>query len=202
MNPEPLEIIIGDTITWIRRSVQAAYENDAGTVEYADIKASEGWVLKFTAVGRLGIFSITASADTDNADDFKFTASAATTAAYVAGDYQWQLAATKTVGLSTTRYTIAEGWVTLLDNIAGRSALYDNRSHAKKVLDAIEAVIEGRASLDQMSYQIAGRSLSKTPLSDLIKLRSVYKDEYDGEVATARIQAGLASKRKILTRFK
>jgi hypothetical protein len=198
MNPEPLEIIIGDTLTWIRRSVQAAYENDAGTTEYTDIKASEGWTLKFTAVGRLGIVAITAAADTDNADDFKFTATAAVTAAYVAGDYQWQVTATKT----TTRYTIAEGWVTLLDNISGRSALYDNRSHAKKVLDAIEAVIEGRASLDQMSYAIAGRQLSRTPIPDLMKLRSLYKDEYDGEVATARIQAGLASKRKILTRFK
>jgi len=202
MNPEPLEIIIGDTITWIRRSVQAAYENDAGTLEYTDIKASEGWTLKFTAVGRLGVFSITASADTDNADDFKFTAAAAVTAAYVAGDYQWQLTATRTIAEISTRYTIAEGWVTLLDNIAGRSALYDNRSHAKKVLDAIEAVIEGRASQDQMSYQIAGRQLSRTPITDLMKLRSLYKDEYDGEVATARIQAGLASKRKILTRFK
>jgi hypothetical protein len=198
MNPEPLEIIIGDTLTWIRRSVQAAYQNDSGTLDYTDIKASEGWTLKFTAVGKLGIISITAGADTDNADDFKFTATAAVTAAYVAGDYQWQVTATKT----TTRYTIAEGWVTLLDNISGRFALYDNRSHAKKVLDAIEAVIEGRASLDQMSYAIAGRQLSRTPIPDLMKLRSLYKDEYDGEVATARIQAGLASKRKILTRFK
>jgi hypothetical protein len=198
VNPEPLEIIIGDTITWIRRNVQAAYENDASTIEYADIKASAGWTLKFTAVGRLGIVAITAAADPDNSDDFKFTATAAVTAAYVAGDYKWQLTATKT----TTRYTIAEGWVTLLDNIAVRTALYDNRSHAKKVLDAIEAVIEGRASQDQMSYQIGGRSLSKTPIPDLIKLRSLYKDEYEGEVATARISAGLASKRKILTRFK
>lgn len=198
MNPEPIEIIIGDTITWIRRNVQAASENDAGAVEYADIKASEGWTLKFTAVGKLGIFTITAAADSDNADDFKFTIAAATTAAYTAGDYKWQLVATKT----TTRYTIAEGWITLTDNISGRSALYDNRSHAKKVLDAIEAVIEGRASMDQMGYQIAGRSLSRTPIPDLIKLRSLYKDEYDGELATARIQMGLASKRKILTRFK
>jgi len=198
MNPEPIEIIIGDTITWIRRNVQAASENDSGTLEYTDIKASDGWTLKFTAVGKLGIFVITAAADSDNADDFKFTAAAATTAAYVAGDYKWQLVATKT----TTRYTIAEGWITLTDNISGRSALYDNRSHAKKVLDAIEAVIEGRASKDQMGYQIAGRSLTMTPIPDLIKLRSIYKDEYDGEVATARVAAGLSSKRKILTRFK
>jgi hypothetical protein len=195
--PEPTEIIIGDTITWKRRSVQAISENDNGTVETTDIKASEGWTLKYVAVGRLGVVSITASADTDNADDFKFTATAATTAAYVAGDYQWQIVATKT----TTRYTIATGIVTVTDNIAGRSAAYDNRSHAKKVLDAIEAVIEGRASADQQSYTIAGRSLTRTPMQDLMRLRSMYKSEYEAEVSTANIEAGLSGKSKIFTRF-
>jgi hypothetical protein len=196
-NPEPTEFRVGDSISWVRRAVQAVEANDNGVLEYTDIKASDGWTLKFTAVGKVGIIAITASADDDNADDFKFTAAAATTAAYAAGDYQWQITATK----STTRYTIAEGLITLLDNISGRSALYDNRSHAKKVLDAIEAVIEGRASQDQMQYSIAGRSLSRTPIPDLMKLRATYKTEYDNELATANMEAGLGSKRKIYTRF-
>jgi hypothetical protein len=197
MNPEPSELIIGDTITWIRRSVQAISENDNGTVETIDIKASEGWALKFTAVGPDGIAAINAAADPDNADDFKFTANATTTAAYKEGDYQWQITATK----SPDRYTIATGIITFKDNIAVRSALYDNRSHAKKVLDAIEAVIEGRASQDQMGYTIAGRSLSRTPLPDLLKLRATYKTEYDNELATANIAAGLGTGRKVYTRF-
>lgn len=197
MYPEPTEIIIGDTLTWVRRSVQTVTENDNGIIETTDIKASDGWALKYVAVGRLGIITINATADDDNADDFKFTASAATTAAYVAGDYEWQIVATKT----TTRYTIATGKVKALDNIAGRSALYDNRSHAKKVLDAIEAVIEGRASADQQAYQIAGRSLTRTPLQDLMRLRAMYKAEYDAEVATANIESGLSNKNKIYTRF-
>ncbi len=197
MNPEPSDLIIGDSVSWTRRGVQAISKNDAGTLETTDIKASAGWALKFTAVGKNGIVALTAAADTTNPDDFIFTAAAATTAAYIAGDYQWQLVAIKT----TTRYTIAEGWITLKDNIAGRSALYDNRSHPKKVLDAIEAVIEGRASQDQMGYTIAGRSLSKTPIPDLMKLRAAYKAEYDSEVATANIKAGLGSGNKIYTRF-
>lgn len=197
MNPEPAEIIIGDTITWIRRDVEAVSENDNGTLDYTDIKASEGWTLKFVAVGDRGFVSITATADTDDADDFKFTATAAATALYAAGNYQWQVTATKT----TTRYTIAEGTVVLLDNIGGRSALYDNRSHAKKVLDAIEAVIEGRATKDQQQYQIAGRSLQLTPIPDLLRMRSIYLSEYNSELEADRIKAGFPSKRKILTRF-
>lgn len=195
--PEPNEIIIGDTITWKRRSVQAVSENDNGIIETTDIKASDGWALKFVAVGKNGAITINAAADDENADDFKFTATAAQTGAYVAGDYQWQIVATKT----TTRYTIATGICTVTDNIAGRSAAYDNRSHAKKVLDAIEAVIEGRATADQQSYTIAGRSLTRTPLQDLMRLRAMYKAEYDAEVATANIAAGLSGKNKIFTRF-
>ncbi len=197
MNPEPTEIIIGDTLSWVRRNVIANTINDDGTVETVDILASEGWELKFVAVGKLGQFSITATADTEDVDDFIFTATAATTAAYTAGDYQWQLVAT----LTTTRYTIALGRVVLLDNVAARIALYDNRSHAKKVLDAIEAVLEGRASRQDQAYSIAGRSLSLTPIPDLIKLRQIYKREYEGELATENINAGLGSGRKILTRF-
>ena len=197
MNPEPLEIIAGDTASWVRRSVIAYSVNDDGTPEETEIKASAGWTLKYVAVGKLGVISITASADTECADDFLFTAAAATTAAYVAGDYQWQLVATKT----TTRHTIAVGRVTLIDNIAGRSALYDNRSHAKKVLDAIEAVLEGRASRQDQAYTIAGRSLQLTPISDLLKLRTLYKREYEGELAVVSMKSGRGSKRKILTRF-
>lgn len=196
-NIEPIEIIIGDTVTWIRRSVQALSENDNGTIDTIYIKASEGWALKIVAVGRLGQFSITAAADTDNADDFKFTATAAVSAAYIAGDYKWQLVATKT----TTRYTIAEGWVTVKDNIAGRSALYDNRSHAKKVLDAIEAVIENRATKDQMSISINGRDIGFTSIPDLLKLRVTYKNEYESEQAAENIRVGLGSGRKIYTKF-
>ena len=91
--------------------------------------------------------------------------------------------------------------VTCKDNIAGRSALYDNRTHAKKVLDAIEAVIEARASVDQMRIVIAGRELSKTSIPDLMKLRMAYKAEVEAEIAEAQIDAGLSSKQKILTRF-
>jgi hypothetical protein len=48
---------------------------------------------------------------------------------------------------------------------------------------------------------IAGRQLVQTPIPDLIKLRAVYRREYEGELATERIKAGLGSGRKILTRF-
>jgi hypothetical protein len=58
----------------------------------------------------------------------------------------------------------------------------ENLKHVEKVLDAIEAVIENRASQDQMSYSIKGTTLSRTPIADLLLLRREYKEEYKMEL--------------------
>lgn len=50
----------------------------------------------------------------------------------------------------------------------------DMRSHAQKTYDAICAVIERRASLDQQEYKINNRELKRTPISDLLKLKTHY----------------------------
>lgn len=197
MNPEPTEIIIGDTLSWVRRGVIAYSVNDDGTPEETAIKASDGWALKFVAVGKLGVISITASADTECADDFIFTATAAITAAYAAGDYQWQLVATKT----TTRYTIAVGRVTAVDNIAGRSTLYDNRSNAQKALDAAWESYIALCARSDLSYSIAGRArVNEAKAAALTNIKKLQR-MVDEERAAENIKRGMGSGRKILTRF-
>lgn len=52
-----------------------------------------------------------------------------------------------------------------------------DNSHAERVLVAIEAVIEGRASKDQESYKIGDRELVRTPLRDLLLLRDRYRED-------------------------
>jgi hypothetical protein len=56
-------------------------------------------------------------------------------------------------------------------------ATVDPRSHAQRMLCAIEAVLEKRASLDQQSYTIAGRSLVRTPILELQTMRDAYRKE-------------------------
>lgn len=53
----------------------------------------------------------------------------------------------------------------------------DHRSHAERVLEMIERVIENRASSDVQSYTIAGRQLAKMPLDELLTLRKQYREE-------------------------
>ena len=69
------------------------------------------------------------------------------------------------------------------------------------LISAIETVISGRISSDVESYQIAGRSITKIPITELIPLRKELKRELSNLQATARIDDGLDSKRKIKVRF-
>ena len=53
----------------------------------------------------------------------------------------------------------------------------DRADHAEKTLKNIEAVLEGRASNDVMQYSIAGRSLSRIPITELIAWRDALRQE-------------------------
>ena len=84
-------------------------------------------------------------------------------------------------------------------NLANTNA--DLRSHAKKVLDAIEAVIEGRATIDQSSFSLGGRSLSRMSVEELMTFRDRYKAEYMKEIKLARIRNKQGSGNTIKVQF-
>ena len=89
----------------------------------------------------------------------------------------------------------------MVPNISTNTSI-DVQSHARKVLSAIEAVIEGRASQDQMSYSIAGRSLSRMPIDDLLTLRDRYRAEWNKEKRLQRGKAGKGNDGIIISYFK
>ena len=120
-----------------------------------------------------------------------------TTANYTAGDYVWYAFITRSA--DSERVSVDEGRTEIVVNFANTNA--DLRSHAKKVLDAIEAVLENRASQDQMSYSIAGRSLSRMSIDDLMTFRNRYRAEYLREIKLARIKNKQDSGNTIKVRF-
>jgi len=91
----------------------------------------------------------------------------------VPGRYWWQLRASN----STDTVLVEAGDTIVHPDLSTVPSGYDGRGHAERVLEAIEAVIEGRATIDQQSYQINNRSLSRTPIADLMRLRSHYRNE-------------------------
>jgi hypothetical protein len=67
----------------------------------------------------------------------------------------------------------------------------DTRSHVKKVLDAIEAVIERRATKEQESTQLPnGVAISLLGPNDLIKWHENYAYKYEQEQDTNRVRNG------------
>lgn len=146
------------------------------------------WTLTyyFKKTGSAGAnFSIQASAD---GDAFAVTVAKATTAAYTAGDYTWAAL----VGDGTDQHEVDVGTFTLLPRYDAAANL-DDRSHARIVLDAIEAVIENRATQDQQEYSIGGRSLKRMPIADLLSFRSHYRAEVYAEEQAERVRNGLSS---------
>ncbi|MCX7180631.1 MAG: hypothetical protein NTX56_18335 [Proteobacteria bacterium] len=114
---------------------------------------------------------------------------AATTGAYAAGGYTWTA---WVEGGSSEKYTVDAGVCTVKPDYrgAGATVALDDRTHARKVLDSIEAVIEGRASQDQERYMIAGRELWRTPIPTLLKLRQTYRAEVKRQELAEKIQNG------------
>lgn len=178
---EPLSFIAGDTVKW--------------TKDLSDYKPEDGWTLTYALVQDGNQETITA---TDNGDSTHLAAiTAATSGAYGLGMYHWQAYVTK----ATERYTVDSGTLEVLTNFATQSAGYDNRSHVKKTLDALEATILGKASTDQLSVSINGRSISNMKPEDLIKWRDLYKSEYAREQKAEAIKNGTGVSSKIVTRF-
>lgn len=60
-------------------------------------------------------------------------------------------------------------------------------THAERTLAAIEAVLENRASKDQQSYSIAGRSITRIPITELLELRKQYKAEVQSQTTRPKL---------------
>lgn len=73
------------------------------------------------------------------------------------------------------RRTLAQGRFEVLPNLAVASG--DQRSHAERMVDQLQALIEGRALSDAASYEIAGRKITKLSPDDLTKWLAHYRRE-------------------------
>lgn len=137
---------------------------------------SNGWVVRLSLRGPSSV-DIDA---TQTGSAFVFAASAAETAAWVAGEYSWFVRAIK----GDDAFGVAQCRVTVLPDLATAAAGHDARSEYRKALDAIEAVLAKRATMDQERYRINNRELYRTPIGDLLKLRAFYAQKVREECCT------------------
>lgn len=153
---EPKELRAGQTWRW-RREDLSDYPADTWSLKY--------W---FKRQGGTDKFSVEASAD---GTSFAVEVLASTTAAYVADDYTWVAEVTS----GTEIFEVDRGTLKLLPRYNTDTAL-DDRSHAKKMLELVEAALEA-FNLGAKQYTIGSRSLTKHDLPELTGLRDKYKAE-------------------------
>ena len=160
---EPSKLVLGDFWAWRRDDLASDYPVSAYALTYEfHLDQGGGGTKKFTLTA------------TEADDTYYIEAASSSTTSYAIGDYIWEAYITKSS--DSNRVMVDSGRTTITENLANTNA--DLRSHAKIVLDALEAVIENRASMDQSSMSI----------DELMTFRDRYKAEYLKEIKLARIR--------------
>ena len=183
---EPETLVVGDRWVWQRPDLVTDYPTDQYALTY-EFHCDTGG-------GGNHQFTVTAS---ETSTAYVVEVSSTVTENYTAHSYKWYAFITRTS--DSQRVAIDNGITTLVVNYADSNA--DVRTHAKKVLDSIQAVIENRATVDQSSFTIAGRSLSRMTIEELFMVRDRYRAEYNEEVKKARIRNKKPSGNLIGVRF-
>lgn len=169
---EPAAIIAGDTTQW--------------QISLADYPATSGWVLKYALASSAGGIAITSAA---SGGDHLVSLTAAITGAYAAADYKFQKYVEKGSGATLERVTLDSGAVTVIARLSGAT---DTRSQNRRILDAINTAIEGRASRTDLEYEISTgsstRKIKSLTVDQLLLARErytliVWREQNPGQLA-------------------
>lgn len=146
--------------------------------ELPDYPATQGWSLKMRFIPRTAGAAIDVTAEVDG-DAFNMRAGAGITATWAPGRYGWALWVERGVEV----YTVDQGQIDILADPRSTAAPTDTRTHAERMLEAIEAVLEGRASQAHLEYTINGRQMRFIPPEQLLALRDRYRLEVRAQLA-------------------
>ena len=182
---EPTEIVVGDFIQWKKALIAQDYPTATHSAEY---------VARITGGGADEI----KLAATETNGYYLFTVDSATSAAFTAGRYHWQLEITETA--SGNRLVVERGEFEAIPDLDINQT--DPRVHAEKMVPLIETILEMKAAGgDVSSYSINGRSANKMTYEELIQARDYYKAELVRHRREELIKRGKASANTVKVRF-
>ena len=182
---EPTEIVVGDFIQWKKALIAQDYPTATHSAEY---------VARITGGGADEI----KLAATETNGYYLFTVDSATSAAFTAGRYHWQLEITETA--SGNRLVVERGEFEAIPDLDINQT--DPRVHAEKMVPLIETILETKAAGgDVSSYSINGRSANKMTYEELIQARDYYKAELVRHRREELIKRGKASANTVKVRF-
>lgn len=175
---EPDSIVAGDSAIWTR--------------SISDYPATDGWTLTYSLQTADGgeFYTFTATTGTS----YAVNVPAATTATWVPGLYT----AAARASLNGEAHTIWQGQIRITPALAQD---IDRRTHARRVLDNIEAVLEKKATREILNSEVSGVKLERIPVDQLLVLRDRYRQEVKSEAAAAALAQGRGSGRNIFIRM-
>jgi len=172
---EPIKLRAGDTVKWKK--------------EFSDYPSSE-WTLEYTIYNSNNYYTINATAQPDNS--FLIEIPSTLSATFAAGEYKW-IARVKKSG---EVYTVGSGTLSILPNI---TSAIDDRSHVKKVLDALERALEGRAERTDLEYWIGDKRIRHMTHEELYMAWRRYKMLYEKELQAEKVSNAIG--RNVKVRF-
>jgi len=180
---EPASFVSGETVKFKK--------------SFTGYPASE-WTLTYYFRGAATGINVIATAD---GDDYLVTISVVANT-LAAGVWNYQSYLTK----GSEKVLASHGTVEVLPSLTGTaSTTFDGRSEVKKILDAIRATILGKATQDQLEYEIQSgnsmRRLRRMEWADLIAAETHYASLYAREQQAERLRKGSGFFKTIHTRF-
>lgn len=178
---EPTSFAAGDSLSWTR--------------SLADYSPADGWSLAYFFRGyKLSTLDLTS---TTSGSLHLVSISTDQSAALIAGKYSVEGYAVKT----GQRVRIFTGKIQVTPNFATLEQGSDTRSIARRTLDNIEAVIEGRAASSILNSTVNGTQLQRMTPEQLLKLRDRYKQIVQSEDGAEAAKQGKSNSHSIFTRF-
>lgn len=173
----PRRITVGDTVTWEE--------------SLADYLASASWVVSYSFTSPTAKF---ATGHAASGDDHVLTID---TSALEEGRYSYA----KKVSDGVSTFTLERGVVVVEPDLSADTVGVDRREYARVALANIEAVLSNKATMDQSSYSLNGRALSRYSPDELNAWRAQLRVEVRDLDAKERQKSGGKSHRNVHVRF-
>ena len=181
---EPELLVVGDRWVWKR--------TDLGT-DYAPSSYALSYNARLLGTGST-TFSITAS---ESGTEYIVEVASSTTSSRTVGVYAWHMYITRSS--DSERIALDSGKFELKDNLATSSA--DQRTHAAKMVDYLEATQESLAQKLTSSYSITDRSNTLRSMDEVSVQLNYYRAVYNRESMKDRAKSGRRTGQNILVRF-
>lgn len=176
---EPAELLVGSRWAWVRPDITSVYPVTEYTLKYAFSDLEKGTNFEVLAAKIDGAHVVeVAAADTQNRNQ---------------GEHKWTAIIVR--DSDGEEVSVDEGLTALTLSTS------ETGSHVYRTLMAIRATIEKKASKDQLSYTINGRSLQRYTFDELSRLETQYTRRYKAEKDALDRKNGRKGKHRVLTRL-